>query len=539
MNLSSSAADAGTPPVVASLDLRLAGLTEATAQALRAARAALDRRDPETADRALVQTGGSAALHPEYLRLLGIVRHLQKRPREAIAALRQALELVPGDALILINLGSALRAAGERDAALASLRRACELAPDLAAAWYNLGRMLGALRRPAEAHEAFERALHCDPAHTQARLHYAGTLRTFGRIEEAVAEYRKILDSEGSIDAWSRLAGIKTLRLTATDCAELERLFAQPALAADDRVKAGFALVKALEDCGRYSEAFATMATTNALHRRRVEWDSAAWHARTQRMLQAFSKAPASASAATFGREVIFIVSVPRSGSTLTEQILASHPEVEGASELPDLGDVIEAESTRRGIAFPDWTAQATPADWRRLGEDYLERTARWRRERPRFTDKALDNWRYLGAAMAMLPGAHFIDCRRDPVETCLSCYRQLFASGQGFTYDIGDLAMFWRHYDQAMRFWSTRYPAAIRTQVYEKLVADPESEIRALLEFCQLPFDPACMRPHEATRAVRTLSAAQVRQPLRSDTARAWRYGDLLTPLRSALGAS
>jgi tetratricopeptide (TPR) repeat protein len=523
------AASAGSVP-----GPRLAGLPETIADSLRRAREALERREPDAAAQLLTRMRG-AERHPEYLRLLGIARHQQHRLGEAIKLLREGLELAPGNAPILINLGLALRDDGEIDAALASLRRACEVAPELAAAWYNLGRLLARTSRPGEAHSAFERALQCDPSHEQARLHLADTLRTFGRIDEAIAGYRQVLGGQATAEAWSKLSNIKTLRFSAEECADLEQLFARPGLSGEDRARAGFALLKALEDNGRYSEAFAVMVVANALQRRRLEWDARAWHAQTEDILRAFARAP-SRSPAMLGHEVIFVVSMPRAGSTLVEQVLASHPEVEGGNELFDLGDVLQAESTRRGRPLPAWVAEATPADWQRLGQAYLDRTARWRQSRPRFTDKALDNWRYIGAVMAMLPGARFVDCRRDPLETCLSCYRQLFSRGQAFSYDIAELAAFWRRYDHSMRTWSSRYPAAIRSQSHERLIADPEQEVRALLDFCGLPFDPACLRPHDTERPVRTMSAAQVRQPLRADTARAWRYGELLLPLRLAL---
>ena len=243
----------------------------------------------------------------------------------------------------------------------------------------------------------------------------------------------------------------------------------------NDRVVLGFALAKALEDQGRYSEAFTVLSAANSIKRRHVQWDAHAVQRAHRRHHEAFARPPASASPPELGREVIFIVSLPRSGSTLTEQILASHPDVEGASELPDLGNVLEEESRRTGLEFPDWVPRATPEDWRRLGEAYLARTARFRRERGRFTDKALSNWRLIGAAMAMLPGARFVNCRRDPVETCLACFRKVFTNGQAFTYDLSDLAAYWRDYDRMMRFWNARYPHAVRDQVYEKLLADPE----------------------------------------------------------------
>ena len=528
---------AGEADAPAQLDQRLGDLPLRAQRLLRDARRALDARDVRQADALLQRCQAFAADHPEYLRLLAIARQLQGRPADAVAALRRALERCPGDALLLMNLGTALRAQGDLDAAAAALRRACELAPDLAACWYNFGRTLGQSGRSGEAHEAYERALAADPNHVRARIGLGDTLRTFGRIEDAAKEYRAVLGKPGSIQAWLRIANMKTVRFTAEETKALERLFATPGASDDDRVVTGFALAKALEDANRYPEAFTVLSTANAIKRRQVQWDAHEFSARIDDIMKAFARPPASASPPALGSEVIFIVSLPRSGSTLTEQILASHPEVEGANELPDLGNVLEAESRRTGREFPEWVPDATPDDWRRMGEAYLERTARFRSERGRFTDKALSNWRVIGAAMAMLPGAKFVNCRRDPVETCLSCFRQVFSRGQAFTYDLQDLAAYWRDYDRMMRFWHPRYPHAVRDQVYEKLLADPEAETRALLQFCGLEWDPAVLRFYETPRHVRTISAAQVREPLRGDTARAPLYRELLMPLRLALG--
>ncbi|MET0232018.1 MAG: sulfotransferase, partial [Rhodanobacteraceae bacterium] len=229
----------------------------------------------------------------------------------------------------------------------------------------------------------------------------------------------------------------------------------------------------------------------------------------------------------------------PRSGSTLVEQILAAHPDVEGASELPDLEAVILEESTFRNQRFPEWVASATPADWQRMGERYLHRTRRWRESKPRFTDKMPDNWLLAGAALAMLPGARVVNVRRDAVETCWSCFKQLFGAGRhGYSYDLSDLAETWRDYDRLSTFWARRFPDRVREQSYEKLVAEPEAETRALLDFGGLAFDPACLEPHAATRSVRTASAAQVREPLHAGTARSAAYGVRLDPLRRMLAA-
>jgi len=240
---------------------------------------------------------------------------------------------------------------------------------------------------------------------------------------------------------------------------------------------------------------------------------------------------------ASLGREAIFIVGQPRSGSTLFEHILAAHAEVEGAGELPDLGVVIQRESQRRQMPFPTWIPRANAQDWHRLGEEYLQRTARWRSMTPRFTDKMPENWKLAGVLRVMLPGATVIETRRDPLETAWSCFKQQFYSQPHFACDAGDIAVHLQGCERTMDQWRAQAPDRIHLHRYEDLQATPEAGIRALLDDCGLPFDPACLSFHAAERSVRTASAAQVREPLRISTARAHRYGKLLDPFRAALG--
>ncbi|HEY6894847.1 MAG TPA: sulfotransferase, partial [Rhodanobacteraceae bacterium] len=251
-----------------------------------------------------------------------------------------------------------------------------------------------------------------------------------------------------------------------------------------------------------------------------------------------FEAPPATAGDAARGSEVVFVISLPRAGSTLVEQILSAHPDVEGAGEINDLALVIEAESARRGEPYPAWIAKATPDDWQRLGAQYLERTARWRTARRVHVDKAVFNWAFVGAIAAMLPGARIVNVRRDPIETGWSCFKQSFARGQQvFSYALADVGAYWVDYDRLMFFWHARFPRRIYDLSYEALVAAPEPEIRRLLDFAGLPFSASCLKFHKSDRVVRTASAAQVRQPMRADTARASNYGALLDPLRRALG--
>jgi tetratricopeptide (TPR) repeat protein len=515
---------------------RIAGLSPTATRLLATAAQAISAGKLDKADDAFAGVLALAPHHPEVLRLLGVLRQLQRNPGQAIDALREALALRPNDALIHSNLGSALRANGEVDAAITELRRACDLAPQLDGAWFNLGKTLKSQSRMEEACDALERAITCNPAHDSARIALAETLKALGRVDAAEAMYRSVLPRRANAaQAWYGLANLKTLRFQPIEIEAMRTALAQAGNNDEKHIQLGFALAKAYEDAGDYARSFAVLSTANARKRRLVDWNRNAFSASIDALIEADLRTPTFADA-QLGGEVIFIVSLPRSGSTLTEQILAAHPDVEGAGELSHLPEVLAEESARRGAPLHEWMSAASALDWRRLGEEYLRRTARWRNPRPRFTDKGLNNWFHIGAAIRMLPAAHIVCCRRDPLETVFSCFRQLFAKGQDFSYAIDDTVAYWRDYDRLVRHFHQRHPLRIFEQVYEALLAEPETQTRHLLDACGLPFDPRCLRSHESRRHVRTASAAQVRQPLRSDTARAPRYGELLQSIRDQL---
>jgi len=403
-------------------------------------------------------------------------------------------------------------------------------------AWYNLGLALVHSVRTGDAVVALRRAVELEPDHAAAHTLLADALRASGRIADAIGEYRRVIAKQpGAGVAWWGLANLKTVKLGADDIEAMRRALQRPGASDDSLVALGFALGKALDDNGRYDEALVAIGAANTRARRRGTWNAAAFSTAVTNALDAFTPSPAG-SAEAIGGEVIFIVSMPRSGSTLVEQILGAHSQVEGTSELPDLPLVLTEESRRRGKPFPHWVAAMQPEDWTRLGRRYLERTARWRERRPRFTDKLLNNWFYLGAIRAMLPAARIVVCRRDPLETCLSCYRQHFVNNE-YTRTFTDLAAYWRDFDRAIRHWRQLHAEHLYENVYEALIADPDTKIRELLAFCGLAFEQSCMDFHRSEREVLTASAAQVREPLRGDTARAARYGALLDPLRTALG--
>ena len=520
----------------ASTEPRMAGLaTEDIARLQAAARAIRDGALVD-AQRQLDVLGANAPAHAEVLRVQAILHGRRGDPAAARRVLEDAIARHPHDALLHSDLGNMRMATGDRDGAFAAWRQACTLDPQQAMPWFNLGRNLQLQGSSEQAVEALSHALARAPDLLPAAVLLGDALVHLGRFDEADARYRDALRLHpGCGDAWRGLSNIKTRPLSQADGEALRAQLHRTDLRDDDRIAMAYALGKHEEDRGRYPEAFAALSQANALLRRRAPWSRAAFENFVAAVLDATRALPAPRDP-TLGAEAIFIVGLPRSGSTLFEQILAAHPEIEGASELPDLGDVIQAESRRRGTPFPQWIGEADPDDWHRLGADYLQRTARWRERRPRFTDKMPENWKLAGVLRAMLPGATVIDARRDPLETGWSCFRQQFYQLPHFSCDLADIGTYLRGCERAMDAWRTCDPAHIHLHRYEDLLADPETRIRALLDDCGLAFDPRCLDFHTAARSVRTASAAQVRQPLRSDTARAAHYGALLDPLRAAL---
>ena len=489
----------------------------------------------ELADRVLLQALAVAPGLADAQFLYGVTCLMRGDATKAASYLRKAVAQRPADANMQGYLGCALHDAGLVSEALVHLRQACELAPRQATPWYNLGKALKQCGQLQDADHAFRHALTLDERHVLARIGVADIATMQGDIPRAVAEYRHALRQQpGRAEAWHGLANLKTEPLGPADIELIRRALDQPDLPADTQVMLGFSLFRALEDQQDYAGAFAALRQANAAKRRQVAWDAAAEHAQIDRIMQAFDAALPVPNDPLLGREVIFIASMPRSGSTLVEHILASHPEVEGANEIPDLPQVIEDESRRRGQPFPQWAATATADDWQRLGRDYLARTANWRERRQYFTDKNVVNWPLLGAARLMLPGAKIIHCHRDPVETCFSCYRHLFRHGVHYSYDLDEMAAHYRDYERLSAFWLARHPQHVLDFPYETLVQEPDAQIRRLLAFCELPFDAACLTPHQSKREVlSTASAAQVRQPIRTDTAHSAPYLQWLQPLQ------
>ena len=510
----------------------------AVAQVLAKARGEWERNQFDAAERSLTSVLAVAPGDPKAVRMLGMVARRRGDYAKAVDCFQRVVTVWPDDPFLFSDLGLSLFSLGDLGGAIGYFRRACELAPDSGATWFNLGEALRQQAYVEEAVAALQRTLALEPAHVEARLSLARAHASVGRIEAAVAEFREIVRRDpANADAWYGLS-MNVSSFDAADTAYLQRAFERADLPVRSHYLLGFALAKALEDQDDDAKAFGALQLANASQRANapVRWVATEERRLVDQTLDVFARAITSAPDITAGKEAIFITGMPRTGSTLVEQILASHPDVEGANEIRDMQQVIEAESERHGSAFPAWALDATSQDWQRAGQDYLARTARWRQHKPRFTDKNLMSWHAVGAVLAMLPAARVIIVRRDPVETCLACYRHCFTEEAGFACDLDDLADYHEGFSRLTRFWLEKYPARVFDLQYEALKADPEGVIRRVLDFCGLSFDPACLDFHKTSRAVLTPSAAQVRQPLRSDTARSARYGDKLDRLRERL---
>jgi tetratricopeptide (TPR) repeat protein len=513
-------------------------LSPQAADVLARARQAWAQRQFDVAERLILQVLALAPDEADAIRMLGTAAQRRGDHARAVDCFRRVLPVWPEDSDLRIGLGIALHERGDIDEALKQLRRACELAPDSGSAWFNLGEALWRQTLTEDSILALRRALAIVPDYIPAMLSLARAQASLGRIDEAVTGFRGMLKVDpGNAEGWFGLSNLNTVRFDATDEAALRQSLTRTNLRDRDRELLSFTLAKALEDQRDYAQAFEMFRFANTSRRKRVRWDAAGEHRRVEAIERIFANDMPSPLDPELGREVIFIVSIPRSGSTLVEQILASHPEVEGANEIKDMSQVIDAETHRRHSAFPLWAPDATAQDWQRLGNEYLTRTASWRKTKPRFTDKSLVTWYLVGAALAMLPAARVIIVRRDPLETCLACYRQCFTEKVGFTCDLDEMADYCIDFLRLTHFWLEKYPTRVLDLPYESLVAEPETMTRRLLDFCGLPFDSACLDFHKTSRAVLSSpSAAQVRQPLRSDTARSARYGDKLDHLRHRL---
>lgn len=476
--------------------------------------------------------------HAEGARLMAACHVANRTVHAAETLLRHALSLDPGSTRIRFDLAHVLFAARLAEQALAELAPLLEAEP-ANPAYLNLQAACLGLLGDDRAAEAINAELAAAfPDNASVAVNHGHAARTAGLRDKAIAAYRRATElSPQAGEAWWGLANLKIGAMSEADEARMRGLLAGT-LPDDDRMRVEYALGRRLEDTGRAEEAFAHYARGAALARVRFGGADRDYAAEAEAVTSLYTSqflAQRAGQGATDDAP-IFVVGLPRSGSTLVEQILASHPAIEGTMELPYIGSLVGRIEREGG---PQRIAAASPEELRSWGEEYLARAQVHRRlGRARFIDKMPNNFRHIGLIRMILPNARIIDVRRNPMASCFSGYKQLFAEGQEFSYDLGDLAAYYRHYLAIVRHFHAVAPGAVHTLVYEDLVEDTEGEVRRLLGAVGVPFDPATLRFFENDRAVRTVSSEQVRQPIYRGGIDQWRkFEPFLQPLAEGLG--
>ncbi len=459
------------------------------------------------------------------------------RMKDAETLLRRAVEIAPDFTPARANLALILNRTGRYAEALDLLDTIFAQEPDELGHRNLQAAILGRLGRFEEAIDSYRLVIARAPRQPKVWLSLGTMLKTLGRLDEAIAAYRQALIVQPTLgEVWWSLANLKTVRFDEADIVSMRAALADPTITAEDRLHLDFALGKAMHDARDYAAAFAHYRAGNSS---RLEMQPY----RRRETTAMVDKSIAAATPDRFtvhrgeaaARDPIFVLGMPRAGSTLVEQILASHPAIEGTGELPDLPAI-----ARSADPYPASLAGLSSAERAELGESYLRRAAAQRQtDRPHFIDKLPNNWLFVPFILAVLPGARIIDVRRHPIGCCLANYRQHFARGQTFAYDLTDLGTYYSDYVRLMAHVDGVAPGRVHRVIYERLVDNTEAEIRALLEACGLPFDPACLVFHQTERAIRTPSSEQVRQPIYRDSVEEWRaYEPWLGELVEALGS-
>jgi tetratricopeptide (TPR) repeat protein len=384
------------------------------------------------------------------------------------------------------------------------------------------------------------------PDQARVWLSYGHVLKTEGRQEESIEAYRTSIERDPQLgEAYWSIANLKTFRFEQSDLSAMKQQMQDTGLSDKNRWHLHFALGKAYEDVADYEQSFRHYADGNALYLSGNSYDANFITTRTTRLMKGFSR-EYFAERRGLGSEApdpIFIIGMPRSGSTLLEQILSCHSAIEGTSELPDMitlaHQLREEADTREIAAYADVLAQKDADELRELGDLYIERTRIHRKtDRPFFIDKMPNNFQHVGLIQMILPQAKIIDARRHPMASCFSGFTQLFASGQSFTYGQANIGRYYRDYVELMDHWDEVLPGKVLLARYEETVADTESQVRRILEHCGLPFEQACLEFHKTERAVRTASSEQVRQPIYSEGLEHWRnFEPWLDELKLSLG--
>jgi tetratricopeptide (TPR) repeat protein len=461
-------------------------------------------------------------------RMLGLLARDLGKNRLAARMLRNAVKLAPDFYGARLDLARALIEIDELDECEQLLKDSIRMQPDLPAMHSLLGNLYSKRGQFEEAVETYEQALRIQPNHGPSLAAMGHALKTIGKQDESIGTYRDCIQRHPEFgEAYWALANLKTFRFSDEEIATMESHVDNNKLPDETRVNFNYALGKACEDRGDYDQAFARYDQGNQLRRPYENYDPVQTEVVHDQIIETITPDFLAANQG-FGEPdpaPLFIVGLPRSGSTLIEQILASHSLVDGTHELPDLPRIIKAINDQRpqGVGYPQ-ALQHYGKELGKLGRQYLEWTSRYRKNAPYFTDKMPNNFASIGLIASILPNAKVVNARRHPLDSCMGCYKQLFYKGQSFTYDLVELGEYYLEYQRMMDYWHEILPDMVIDVQYEDMVSDQENQTRRLIEHCGLPWEDQVLKFYETDRAVITASSEQVRQPIYSKSVNSWR---------------
>ena len=471
--------------------------------------------------------------HPDNvsaMRLWARIGIQQERYAGAEVLLRQAVKVAPDFGRAWADLCEVLYEQEKFEDAIESAKRLIKMEPRvfdghvlLAAAYAHTGQYQDAIK-------SFDRAIEIAPNHVRALCSKGNVYRTIGDQDSAIAAYRRSIKANPLfVEAYWNLANLKTFRFEDQEVEDMRAMIGDERIPHEGQVQLNNALGLEFEARKNYDRAFEFIDRGNKLRREQEFYDRVENEEKADLTIETFTKQYLEDNAGHGHTDPapIFIVGLPRSGSTLLEQILSSHSRVEGTHELPDLALTIRSSQKLSGAGgrYPTSVANADANEFKRLGSDYIERTRRHRSSSPYFTDKNPNNFVHVGFLHLILPNAKIINAKRHPLDSCYGTYKQLFAQGQPFSYDLIELGEHYLQYQRLMDHWHEVLPGKVLDVQYEQVVADLEGQIRRILDYCELEWEDSCMRFNETNRAVKSASSEQVRQPIYSSAVNTWRH--------------
>ena len=470
-------------------------------------------------------------------------RQSEKNLQDAEALLRSAVQQAPDFTPGWFDLASLLMREKIMEA-ITAYKKVIELDPKNAAAWGGLGSAYGLAMYPDESAKAYAKSIELNPDVPNVLLGHGHALKTLGHQDEALDAYRNaIINKPDFGEAYWSMANLKIFEFKDSEADSMLNQLEDVNLPENEEIHFRFALGKAFEDKKDYSKAWHYYHTGNQKQRTTVEHFPVEMEMRYNLVKEVFNQEflKDRSNSGHDCPDPILIIGLPRSGSTLVEQILASHSQVEGTSELPILGNIAESIGQHRtdGIRYPKAVLELRDKDLHAYGKQYIDEAQRHRiTDKPFFTDKLPNNFPLVGLLSLILPNAKVINARRHPLDSCLGGYKQLFSRGQNFTYDMLDLAHYYQQYDSMIKHWHKVLPGKILDVHYEETVEDLDSQVRRILDFCRLPFEQSCIDYHQTDRAVKTASSEQVRQPIYKGALGTWRhYEEFLGLWKEQLG--